>query len=84
MLTTDVERYLSLRQSLGFKLSTPSRHLRAFARFAAQHGETHIRNVVAVDWAMGAPTPGARRTRLPLRANDSETATPREFTLEDA
>jgi integrase/recombinase XerD len=64
MLTTHVERYLSLRQSLGFKLSTPSRHLRAFARFAVQRGETHIRNATAVDWAMEAPTPGARRSRL--------------------
>ncbi len=64
MLTTHVERYLSLRQSLGFKLSTPSRHLRAFERFAAQRGETHIRNATAVDWAMEASTPGARRGRL--------------------
>jgi integrase/recombinase XerD len=64
MLTKHVERYLSLRQSLGFKLSTASRHLRAFARFAVQHGETHIRLATAVDWAMEASTPGARRSRL--------------------
>ena len=64
MLTKHVERYLSLRQSLGFKLSTASRHLRAFARFAVQHGETHIRLATAADWAMEASTPGARRSRL--------------------
>jgi integrase/recombinase XerD len=43
MLTEDVERYIALRRSLGFQLRKPARHLQAFARVAAEKGETHIR-----------------------------------------
>ena len=35
MLTAHVERYVRLRQTLGFKLRDASRQLRAFAGFAA-------------------------------------------------
>jgi integrase len=64
MLTTHVERYLALRQTLGFRLCKTARHLRAFARFAAAKGETHIRAATAVAWAAEAPLPGARHVRL--------------------
>jgi hypothetical protein len=43
MLIAHVERYLSLRQMLGYKLRNTSGNLRAFARFAAGRGDTHVR-----------------------------------------
>lgn len=64
MLMTHVDRYLLLRQGLGFKLGNAARHLRAFAGFAAARGDTHIVAATAVDWAAAAPSPNARHTRL--------------------
>ncbi|MFH1498320.1 MAG: tyrosine-type recombinase/integrase [Verrucomicrobiota bacterium] len=64
MLTAHVERYLSLRQTLGFKLREVSRNLRAFARFAAAKDETLVRASTVVDWAAEAPSPHARYIRL--------------------
>jgi len=63
-LSADVERYLSLRRALGFRLCDVSRNLRAFARFAADRGDTHIRAATAVAWATEAPSPTARHVRL--------------------
>lgn len=64
MLIAQVERYLSLRQTLGFRLREASRNLRTFARFAADRGDTHIRAATAVAWATGASSPSARHVRL--------------------
>lgn len=64
MLTAHVTRYVSLRQTLGFKLRGVSRHLHAFARFAADRGDAHIRASTALAWAAGAPSPNARHIRL--------------------
>ena len=64
MLMDDIERYVALRRSLGFKLNKPSRHLRSFARFAAERGEHHIHAATAVAWAAAAPTPEARHRWL--------------------
>ena len=64
MLVADVDRYISLRQALGFKLRDISRTLRAFARFAADRGDTHVRASTAVDWATQAISPHARHVRL--------------------
>jgi integrase/recombinase XerD len=64
MLTTHVERYVSLRQALGFKLHEASRNLCAFARFAAERGETKIRAETAVAWAAEANSPNTRHVRL--------------------
>jgi hypothetical protein len=33
-------RYITLRRTLGYKLVKAERHLRAFARFAPERGET--------------------------------------------
>ena len=41
-----------------------SGNLRAFARFAADRGDTHVRISTAVDWATEAPSPHARHIRL--------------------
>jgi len=64
MLTDDIERYVALRRSFGFKLQKPSRHLRSFARFATERGERHIHAATAVAWAAAAPTPEARHRWL--------------------
>lgn len=64
MLTAHVERYLSLRQALGFRLCNAARHLRAFARYAEARGDAHVRSSTAVAWAAQAPSPGARHVRL--------------------
>jgi len=64
MLTDAVERYLSLRRTLGFRLRDVSSNLRAFVRFAVERGDTHIRATTAVAWATEAPSPAARHVRL--------------------
>lgn len=64
MLTAHVERYVRLRQALGFQLRDASRGLRAFVGFAAARGDTHLRVSTAVAWAAEAPSPNARHIRL--------------------
>jgi integrase/recombinase XerD len=64
MMITHVDRYLLLRQTLGFKLLQVTRLLRAFANFVDQRGETHISVTAAVAWATEATTPGTRYVRL--------------------
>jgi integrase/recombinase XerD len=64
MLTAHIERYVALRQTLGFRLRNTARHLRAFARFATAMGDTHIRTSTAIAWATDAPSPSARHIRL--------------------
>lgn len=64
MLSHDIERYLSLRRVLGFALHDTARHLRAYARFAADRGDTHVQATTAVEWASSAPSPNARHIRL--------------------
>jgi integrase len=63
MLIAHVERYISLRQTLGYKLRDLSGNLDAFARFAADRGDTHVRVCTAVDWATEASSPHARYIR---------------------
>jgi len=84
MLIDDVERYIALRRSLGFQLRNPARHLQAFARVAAEGGETHIRSATVIEWAAAGPTPDARSRRLTdvarfarfLRAEDDKHEVP--------
>ena len=65
MLSADVDRYISLRRTLGYKLVKAERHLRAFARFAIGRDETRIRTASVLAWlATVARTPGARTRRL--------------------
>ena len=63
-LTAHVERYVSLRQALGFKLRDVARELRAYARYAEARGDTWVRLSTAADWAEQAPSPRARHVRL--------------------
>jgi len=60
MLKIQVERYIALRQTLGYKLRELSANLRAFARFAAAQGESHVQASSAVHWAGEASSPRAR------------------------
>jgi hypothetical protein len=65
VLNDDVNRYITLRRTLGYKLVKAGRHLRAFARFAAGRGETHIRTASVLAWIETVSrTPGARARRL--------------------
>ncbi len=64
MLMAHVERYISLRQKLGYKLRDVSGDLRGFTKFAADRSDTHIRVATAVDWATEASSPHARYVRM--------------------
>jgi integrase/recombinase XerD len=64
MLSDHVERYVRLRQTLGFKFHDAAKQLRAFAAFAAAKGDTHFRASTAVAWAAQASSPNARYIRL--------------------
>jgi len=64
MLMAHVERYISLRQTLGFQLRELSGSLRAFARFAANRNDTHVRASTAMGWAADAPSMHACYIRL--------------------
>ncbi len=57
MLTAQVEPYISLRQKLGYQLRELSGNLRAFASFASNRGDTHVRALTVADWAAAAPEP---------------------------
>ncbi len=64
MLSDDVERYITLRRTLGAKLRRGARDMRSFACFAAERGDSHVRAVAATAWAGAASTSGARSRRL--------------------
>jgi len=64
MLMTQVERYILLRQTLGYKIHDKAQNLRTFARFAADKGDTHVCVSTAMNWAAAAPSPHARHIRL--------------------
>jgi hypothetical protein len=65
MLIDDVDRYIELRRSLGFKLAKTARHLTAFARYAVDRGDTHVRRETAIAWAAAvSSTPRSHQRRL--------------------
>lgn len=64
MLIAHMERYILLRQALGYKLCGKAQNLRSFARFAADRGKTHVCVSTAVEWAAGAPSGWAQHIRL--------------------
>lgn len=64
MLTSAVDQYIALRQTLGFKLRETARSLRAYARFASARGDSHVRAATATEWAGTASSPHARHIRL--------------------
>ena len=64
MLIEDVERYISIRQCLGYKLHDQKRELRQFAALAAQNDDTHVTMASATAWADRAPSPYSRSVRM--------------------
>lgn len=66
MLMSAIDRYLELRRSLGYRLTTAESSLRSFARYAAEHGDRHVRRDRAQGWAARASTPRQRAKGLAL------------------
>ena len=64
MLTHEVEKYLRLRRACGFMMKQAQYHLRSFARFASERGESHVLSKTAIEWAAGAPSAAAREKRI--------------------
>ncbi|MDP6721785.1 MAG: tyrosine-type recombinase/integrase [Pirellulaceae bacterium] len=64
MLSEEVDRYVELKRSLGFKFRTQSCLLRNFVRFAEERGRQFIHTSCVLDWAGQAPSPQQRRNRL--------------------
>lgn len=64
MLTEEINRYIALRRSLGFKLKETAKNLASFGQFAEARGERHVRTATAVAWAEGASTPDTRYRRI--------------------
>jgi len=56
MIMKAVDTYLSVRRAAGFKLEVPEYLLRSYARFASEHGQTHVTTQTTIDWASMAPT----------------------------
>jgi len=60
MLMSTVDRYLSLRRALGYKLRNTESHLRHFARFSAKHGDSFLRSKTAIAFALEASSTSQR------------------------
>ncbi|NJM35439.1 MAG: tyrosine-type recombinase/integrase [Rhodomicrobium sp.] len=63
-MLNDVERYLALRRSFGFKLARVGAGLKSFARHAAVCGDTHVRTQTALSWAGAASSARQSYERL--------------------
>ncbi|MGB8481335.1 MAG: tyrosine-type recombinase/integrase [Acidobacteriaceae bacterium] len=64
MLKTSVDRYISLRRTLGYQLNYVGTLLHSFADFANERGDTHIIASTAVEWATACSSPLRRHARL--------------------
>lgn len=60
MLSRDVERYVTLRRTLGHKFGDQARSLELFAKYAMAYGDQFVRAKRVLDWAK-AQTPSALR-----------------------
>ncbi|MXW92786.1 MAG: tyrosine-type recombinase/integrase [Rhodospirillaceae bacterium] len=86
MLKEDVERYIALRRSTGFKLKESAKLLANYAEFAEGKGERYIRTQTAIAWASQASTPDMCYRRITdvirlgrhLRAEDARHEIPPE------
>jgi integrase/recombinase XerD len=65
-ITSQLDRYLSVRRSLGYELRTDERVLRRFVRFADQEGAAHIDTALFLRWDASLPEAGTstRSARL--------------------
>ena len=65
-LSSQLDRYLSVRRNLGYDLGTSERILRRFARFAEREGAAHIDTALFLRWhaTLAEACAGTRATRL--------------------
>lgn len=66
MLTADLDRYLELRRTLGYKLDSHEQLLRGFIRFADERGQTHLAIQPALEWAQQSTTARQRDRRMKI------------------
>ena len=65
-LTFQLDRYLAVRRSLGYDLSTSERILRRFTRFADRECATHIDTALFLRWHATLGEANGRRERRGL------------------
>ena len=65
-LTSQLDRYLSVRRNLGYDLATSERILRRFTRFADREGAAHIDTALFLRWhaTVAEARPSTRAARL--------------------
>jgi len=63
-LSQDLNRYVNLRRSLGFRFRIQNSLLRNFVAFAESGGDEFVRIDRVLDWAARAPSPASSRIRL--------------------
>ena len=84
-----VERYVALKQHLGFRFRTQSRILRSYARHADGHGDEFVQSERMISWVAQSATPRAAKQKLPvlrsfaqwLRAEDDRHQIPLKHAL---
>jgi integrase/recombinase XerD len=64
MLMKKVDEYLALRRAAGYALDVPEYHLRNFARFAGERGQTLVCTATVIEWASQASSLNQREHRL--------------------
>jgi integrase/recombinase XerD len=64
MLMPAVDTYLAVRRAAGFELQAMEVYLRSFARFATEHGDTHVVAQTVVAWATLTSSEAQRQNRL--------------------
>ena len=62
-ITDHVERFVEMKQKLGYRFTRNAKLLQSFARFAEDRNETFIRSATAVEWASGSPA-GSQSERV--------------------
>ena len=88
-LQEHLDRYLSVRRSLGYQLDHHRRVLPDYVRYAQSRGETTVRTQIAIAWASDAPSENQASRRLStvrafaryLAAFDPATEVPRRGLL---
>ena len=86
MLKEDVQHYIALRRSTGFKLKESAKLLADYAAFAEEKGDRYVRTRTAISWASQASTPDMCYRRITdvirlarhLRAEDVQHEIPPE------
>ena len=64
-ITEHVERFVAMKQKLGYRFTSNARLLRSFARFAEDRNETFLHSGTALEWASStARTPSQRARKL--------------------